>query len=202
MAIQQEFEDRCAQAGVSGHLAIRPGSIAREIVERTRWNDLVVIHLSFPPPAQGLGRLTSGFRKILRRSSIPVLVVPQNKSSLEHALLAYDGSPASQEALYLATYLGCAWGTRLSVISVGDSAQKVEETLSQARQYIEQHGLEANYQAHSGEPAEIILEAAAKAGCDWLLTGTYGLTPLLEIVLGSTLDSLLQNTSIPLLVSR
>jgi nucleotide-binding universal stress UspA family protein len=200
--VQQEFDERCRQAEVNGHLTFQEGSIAREITARTRWNDLVVINLAFPPPARALGRLASGFRKILRRVSIPVLVVPQKMSGLEHTLLAFDGSPASWEALYLATYLGCAWGIRLSVLSVGEPGPKVEETIAAGRAYIEQSGIQASYLTRSGEPAEVILDAASAEGCDWLLTGTYGLSPVMEIVRGSVLDALLRKTHLPLLVSR
>lgn len=200
--VEREFEHRCTQAGVRGHLTFRAGAIDREITERTRWNDLVVINLAFPPPAQTLGRLGSGFRKILRRVSIPVFVVPQTMTRLEHALLAYDGSPAAREALYLATYLGCAWETRLSVLTVGEPGPKIEETLSSARSYIEQNGIQATFLTRTGDPADAILEAAAGEGCDWLLTGTYGISPVIEIVLGSVLDALLRKTKLPILVAR
>jgi hypothetical protein len=39
---------------------------------------------------------------------------------LDNVLLAYDGSPRADEALFLATYLADRWGTILTVITVAE----------------------------------------------------------------------------------
>ncbi len=201
-ALQYEFDSRCAQANVTGHLTIATGTVPEHITERTRWNDAVVINLKYPPSKEPLARLASGIRKILRRSFIPVLLTPRQTSRLNHALLAYDAGPASREALYLAAYLVHAWQMSLSVFTVAGTETETETILSDAREYLENADVQANYIHQHGDVAEGILTSAEENQCDWIMAGSYGLNPLLEVVWGSTLDTLLQNTPIPVLITR
>ncbi|MFN2198715.1 MAG: universal stress protein [Anaerolineales bacterium] len=201
-ALTAEFEQKCQAAGLSGRLNIDTGRISQQITERSRWNDLVVINLRYPPGSEPLDRLGSGIRKILRRISIPILLVPQRTSALQHALLAFDGSPASCEALYLSAYLVCAWQIKLTVLTVSASDETVEAILKQARDYLQERGVPADFIHKHGSPAEDILAAVKDQDCDWILTGSYGLNPLLEVVWGSTLDAILRDIQVPILISR
>jgi nucleotide-binding universal stress UspA family protein len=56
--------------------------------------------------------------------------------------------------------------------------------------------------ASRGGAAEAILESAASADADLVIMGGYGYAPLLERVLGSTVDRLLRESPIPVLVCR
>ncbi|NTV63514.1 MAG: universal stress protein, partial [Oscillochloris sp.] len=109
-AIQDEFERRCAAAGVSGRLALEVGTVNGAIRDRSRWVDLVVLQISYPPGPGPLERLTSGLHTLIRTSTRPVLTVPHAISKLSRLLLAYDGSPKASEALALTTYLARRWG--------------------------------------------------------------------------------------------
>jgi nucleotide-binding universal stress UspA family protein len=200
--VKAEFERRCWEAGVPGHLVIQLGSVSSVVTERARWNDLLVILMAFPPGNQPLAKLASGLHTILRRSAIPILAVPAEITTLQHALLAFDGSRESFEALYLAAYLGGAWAIQLTILSVAGSVEQSESTLGQARDYLQEHHLEAEYIAQAGEVSKMILETAQEKNCDWIISGSYGPSPLVEVVLGSTLDILLKETKIPILICR
>jgi nucleotide-binding universal stress UspA family protein len=200
--VKAEFERRCWEAGVPGHLVIQLGSVSSVVTERARWNDLLVILMAFPPGNQPLAKLASGLHTILRRSAIPILAVPAEITTLQHALLAFDGSRESIEALYLAAYLRGAWAIQLTILSVAGSVEQSESTLGQAREYLQEHHLEAEYIAQAGEVSKMILETAQEKNCDWIISGSYGPSPLVEVVLGSTLDILLKETKIPILICR
>ena len=158
--------------------------------------------MAFPPGNQPLAKLASGLHTILRRSAIPILAVPAEITTLQHALLAFDGSRESIEALYLAAYLGGAWAIQLTILSVAGSVEQSESTLGQAHEYLQEHHLEAEYIAQAGEVSKMILETAQEKNCDWIISGSYGPSPLVEVVLGSTLDILLKETKIPILICR
>jgi nucleotide-binding universal stress UspA family protein len=106
-AVNAEFDRRCQAAGITGNLAIEVGDIPRKICERARWTDLVVIPLVNPPGRGPLARLESPFRTIVLRSPRPILTVPTMATKMDRALLAYDGSPKANEALFLISCLCC-----------------------------------------------------------------------------------------------
>ena len=202
LAVQAEFDRRCAEADVHGNLAIEVGAVTDLICDRARWNDLVVVSLAYPPSAAPVARLRNGFRALVQRCPRPILAVPQTVTPLNSALLAYDGSPKGEEALYAATYLALQWRIPLAVVAVIEGEHGPDSPLSRARQYLESHGVAAGYIEESGRVAEAILRAAAARASDLILMGGYGLNPLVEAVLGSTVDQVLRETNMPVLICR
>ncbi len=199
---QAEFDQRCQEAGVTGNLVIAVGEIAPQICRLAVANDLIVANLTYPPSPQLLARLSSGFRDLIQRCPRPLLATPQIATRPSHALLAYDGSPKAQEALYIATYLAGKWRIALTVISVEDKGHVTSKTLERAREYLQDHDVQADYRLESGAVAETILQVAEAQGCDLLIMGGYGLNPVLEAVLGSAVDQVLRQSRKPMLLCR
>ena len=201
-AVQAEFQRRCQQAGVQARLSVAAGDVVTTTCERARLTDLIAINLSYPPPPQMLARLSSGFRDLIHRSPRPILATPQTVTNLERALLAFDGSPKGQEALFLAAYLAGRWQIPLFVVSAGENETTARQTLEQAENYLNQRQVPATCLVESGPPAEAILKTSAQYNCDLIVTGSYGLSPVFEVMLGSTLDQLLRSSRVPLLICR
>ena len=200
--LQDEFNQRCQLSNVPGSLVFATGEVAQNILEQARWHDLVVINLDFPPSNQPLTTLHHGFRNLIQRCPRPILAVTKIVSPLNRALLAFDGSPKSREALFLATYLSGRWNILLVIISVVESDRVSEHVLDEARQYIESHGLQATFTQRTGSNDQAILNAVREYGCDLLLMGGYGHGPFLDVVLGSTVNRVLNEIEIPVLICR
>jgi nucleotide-binding universal stress UspA family protein len=164
--------------------------------------DLIVTNLAYPPPPQRLARLDSGFRDLIQRCPRPILAVPQSVSTIERALLAYDGSPKAEEALFVATYLAGRWQIPLVVLTVMDSSRTGVKTSDRAREYLEAHGVQAAYVLQTGQVAEAVLKTCEEHQCDLLLMGGYGYNPVLEVVLGSAVDQVLRESRKPMLICR
>lgn len=201
-AVREEFERRCASAGVAGQLAIDVGTVTRQICERARLADLVVVSLSYPPGAEALARLRSGFRSLLQRCPRPILAAPVPAMPIASALLPYDGSPKAEEALFAATYLALSWKIDLTVLTVSDGQETTDTTQQRARDYLERHSVQATYMQAEGAAGAVISETARKHHCDLVVIGSYGFNPLLEIMLGSSVDQVLRESHVPVLLCR
>jgi nucleotide-binding universal stress UspA family protein len=200
--VRQGFEERCRAAGVEGQLVVEVGNVATTICDRARWVDLVALKLNHPPGRQPLARLSSGFRAVLSRCPRPVLAVPAASRPVNGALLAYDGSPKAREALYVATYLAGRWGLRLGVVTVLEDEGDLGEELLDAREYLKAHGVEATYISENGMVENVVTVLAEERDDDLILMGGYGLTPMLEVIVGSSVDEVLRRTSRPVLLCR
>lgn len=224
--IQIRFDQRCVESGIPGKLDRISGEVARNICDRARWTDLIVVNVAYPPASDKFNRLGSGFRSIIRRCSRPILAVPSPHSEdapavspLRHALVAYAGSPKSEEALFAATHLALHWGigldilvTRRSegvVLSGETSITSMEKSDGlpapldeRARTYLTCCDIQANIIVAHGDPAEIILRTAAERNCDWIIMGGYEAAPLVEVFAGSTVDGVLRQTRVPVLFCR
>jgi nucleotide-binding universal stress UspA family protein len=201
-AVRAEFNRRCEAASVPGKLSVEVGGVARKICDRAKWTDLVVLNLAHPPAPQPLARLGSGFRTLIRRCSRPVLAVPAASSPMDRALLAYDGSPKAEEALFVATYLAEEWHIPLVVVTVIETGRTTSEALEGAQSYLEAHGVAATFVKESGSVAEAILKTAQAHGSELIIMGGYGFSPVLEVVLGSAVDRVLREARKPMLICR
>lgn len=199
--MQARFQQRCEAADVTGHLVVESGSVGAVLADRARWTDLVTLTLSYPPGNQPLARLRSGFRALVQRCPRPLLVVPGRATTLSSALLAYDGSPKAEEALFVATHLGARWGIPITVVTVtGD--KRVAEASARARAYLEQHGVQAVFEQRSGRVADEILRCAQNSHSELIVMGGYGLDSVREVVLGSAVDQVLRAAELPMLICR
>ncbi|RLC66014.1 MAG: universal stress protein, partial [Chloroflexi bacterium] len=175
-AIQAEFERRCQAAGVSGDLTVAVGKVPSNVCWYSRWTDLVVLSLSYPPAPQPMARLGSGLSSIIRRCPRPVLAVPCVPPRLHRALLAYDGSPKAEEALFVATYLSVRWEIPLVVVTVMEKERErtASQALARAQKYLEERGGRAAFIEKNGPVAAAIVETAEQHDSDLIVMGGYG----------------------------
>jgi nucleotide-binding universal stress UspA family protein len=200
--IQTEFSNRCNAAGVQCDLQLKTGDITVNICNLARWNDLIVINLTYPPEPTALARLISGIRNVIQRCPRPILFTPQTSKPLDHALLAYDDSMKAQEALYIAAYLAGQWKLPLHVITIGDGMD-ISEIQEAAKGYLEDQDIHSEYMfANKANITEVILDQINQLNIDLLITGGYSRNPIIEIAQGSDVDEFLRKVKIPIIVCR
>lgn len=200
--ISKVFAERLEQSGLQGNLVFVQGNISEMICERAKVNDLVTLKMSHPPSTNVFARLKSGMRKILRRSTRPLLFVRDQVSPMNKLLLAYDGSQKGKQALYIAAYLASRYDKQLSVVVVDNDEERGNRLLSEADAYLGECCLNRIFRKRSGRISIIILQVAEEINADTIIMGGYGLSPLLEIIFGSTVDGVLRGTHVPVIVSQ
>lgn len=201
-SLREEFERRCRQAGIPGELAVEGGAVAERISQRARWVDLVVLSVSYPPAPEPRARLSSGLSNLLHHCPRPILTVPGARLPLDSALLAYDGSPKAEEALFVAAYLAGRWGIPLTVVTVAQRGHTSTRTLFRAERYLAERGVTAALVQERGPVVEAILRTAREKGSGLLIMGGYGHRPMLAVVLGSAVEEVLRTACCPLLICR
>ena len=199
-ALQSQFNQICERENVQGALAVEIGEPTRKILERAALTDLIVMKIAHPP-ATGIKVITSNIRTLIKRCSRPVLGVTGRVSHLDHALLAFDGSPKSQEALFVATYFAEQWQTKLSILTAPDD--KVSDSSAQdfARNYLEFNEIEAEFITKEYS-VETLKSTAEEIKADLIVMGSYGGWLLKHITVGSSIDFMLRESQIPILICR
>lgn len=200
--LHRVFIEKLESRGVTGSFIIETGDIIQNVCERARWNDLIVMKLNYPPVSPSLTSITHGFRAAIQRCPRPVLAVPDRAAPLTKVLLAYDGSPKANEALFIATYITGKWNIPLLIVSVEEAGLDAEKMVESANAYVEGHAQRARKVVKQGRVGEIIMNTIDNEGCDLLLIGGYGRSSLVSVVLGSTVDNILMDIKIPALICR
>ena len=201
-AMHEQFNEMCANENVHGVLAMEVGEPAQKILERSALTDLVVLKIVHPP-ATGLQAVTfpSPIRTLIARCPRPLLAVPGDVSSLNHALLAFDGSPKAREALFLATYLAEQWKTRLTILT-GLEDQAAQDSVREfAQNYLEFNEVEARFIAEKYSPAVLKL-TAEEINADLVIMGGYSGSIIKEMTVGSSVNHMLRAFRRPVLICR
>ena len=200
--IQNEFTHQCEADGVQCDLQLKTGDITDNICDRARWNDLVVINLTYPPDSTALGRLSSGISNLIHRCPRPILFTPQVSTPLDHAMVAYDGSIKAQEALFIAAYVAGQWRIALHVVSIGDDTN-ISTIQEDAWNYLEDQDIQAEYLiANPSNNIEEVLNYINQFTIDLLLIGGYKRSQVVEIFQGSDVDEFLRLGHIPIITCR
>lgn len=202
-AVQERFRQACADAGVGGELALETGDVAETIIRRAVWADLLVLGLRHPPGGRPLARLGHGLTQIIQRSPRPIMVIPVGaRRPWRRLLLAYDGSPKADEALFVATYLHLRRPTSLTVLTVVTDYTP-PQTLDNAREYLAAHDIhDAAFVLREKPITAAILETAAGHNANFLIMGGFGFRPVKHLMLGSTVDEILRLFRHPVLICR
>ena len=202
MTLREKFNQMCVEANVRGVLAIEVGEPAQKIMERSALTDLVVLKIMHPP-STGIQAVASPspIRNLIARCPRPLLAVPGDISGLNHALLAFDGSPKAKEALFVATYLAEQWKTQLTILTGLEDQAEQEAAQEFARNYLEFNEVEARFILEKYSPAVLKL-TAEEINADLVIMGGYSGSILKEMTVGSSVNHMLRAFRRPVLICR
>ncbi|MCP4359099.1 MAG: universal stress protein [Chloroflexi bacterium] len=202
-AIRTRFQRACLKAGLTGEFAVEVADPAEAIIRRAVWADLVVLGLGYLPEERPLARIGNRTNKIIQRCPRPILIVPNvSKGLANNMLLAYDGSPKADEALFVAAYLTSRWPLSLTVVTVVTDRTN-SKTLDRAESYLAEQGVEDVTLVLRERPiADAVLDTAVTHEINMLIMGGFGYRPVKHMVLGSTVDRILREFPHPILICR
>jgi len=199
----EEFDERAKELGIPATSRLVQGDIADKIIEQSRWADIVVINQRRVHGRLDQLPLGSIFESVASRVARPILAVPGNRiTSLQRVLLAYDGSPKANEALFVFGHILSCWQARGYLVTV-EGPGITKETMETANRYIDetcQQKVESFFE--TGTPHEAILRIMGERDIELLLMGSFGHQPLLKAFLGSTIDRILRVAWFPVLICR
>ena len=198
--ILQRLADRCQEAGVPCETELTDGIVAQVILERAKDADLVVLGRT-GEGAQWTGPLLgSVFEAVVRHSPVPVLATHDQVRPIRCILVAYDGSERAKDALNIAARLAASGNRLLLYVTVDDGHRNRGEAYQEAKKILDELGVEHMRLFLKGHPAEKILEAAASQKCDLIVLGAYGHSPFMKVFFGSTVDEVIHQAELPVMV--
>lgn len=199
-ATEAAFYEACERAGVEGQLAFADGEPVDVILERAIWADLVVATLTYEEP-NGQRSLARNVRPLLRRTPRPLLAVAGTASDLTRPLLAYDGRPQADLALFATMYASLKWEAVPTVLTVSEVGRSADATLTKAREAFERYGAKADYVQREGAVGDAIVQVAQARDRNLILMGSYTYSRWLEGVFGGVLEHVLLHADRPVLIA-
>jgi nucleotide-binding universal stress UspA family protein/ribosome modulation factor len=200
---RQRFDQRLSEAGMRGKFFLREGEPASALLEFSLLSDLLVLKLSHPPAASLMDRISHGIITILQQSRRPVLFVKEKPLAISSILLPFNGGQRSKEALYIAAYYATRYGCQLHLLLVMKGLDQDEVNRYYARTYLERLGVKAQYHQGSSESLTAdVVSLAESLSVSTLIMGGYENTSILDRVFSQSIDEILAQVSIPVMICQ
>ena len=206
-AAREQITELARKSGLIVHTEILKGdlgSIKRRCANRARVHGLVFAEAGIP------GELLGGslIEPLIFESGRPVIVVPNGFSaaiSLDHILVAWDGSAAASRAVWdslpllrLAKSIEIVTVTGEKELNEVPAANALAGMLTYLGRKVGVTALPLGRSSAAG----LIKEHAARAGAGLVVQGAYGRSRWSELVLGGVTRDMLHGCSIPVLLSH
>lgn len=202
-ACQQRFDRRLAEVGMNGKFFLRQGEPASALLEFSLLSDLLVLKLSHPPATSLVERISHGIITILQQSRRPVLFVKETPLQVSSILLPFDGGQRSKEALFIAAYYAARYGSQLNLLMVTRGSEKDEVNRYYAQTYLEKLGVKAEfYQGDAESFTKDVVSLAEILRVSTLILGGYENTSILDRVFSQSIDEILSQVTIPVMICQ
>lgn len=170
--LRAAFAVRRESLGLAGNVAIETGEFAEQVAKLGLLNDLVVLDRRFGWLAGGQQAPSRALQRILRAARRPVYIVGEAgvQGPIVHVLLVLDEHPESEEALFVAAYLGERWRVGVHVLLLG-SGRGLAAREDHARRYLELHEAIFDVETAGGgrESATEIINVAERCQADLIV---------------------------------
>lgn len=192
------LESRCQAAGVPVSTEILAGGVPQMVLRESEQASLLAIGRrghGHEGDAPHLGRT---FRSVAHHLHLPMLVGGGEERTVHRLLLAYDGSEYARDALGWAASLQRGLPAEVVVLAVQEEGQRrADEWLAEAQAQLG----ECRCLRRQGQLAGEIVQVAREETVDLIIMGRHRHAALLEWLTGSTMDRVLQEIDLPLLVA-
>jgi len=198
----KDLRQRSTVAGVEVETYFETGVVSQIILDYAKQVDLIVMGRHGTGGKWSGPLLGSTFEAVARHAPVPVLATVSDPRPLNTLLVAYDGSDQAKRALDIALHLVEGTDRQLIILTVDDGHDDRAAASFEAAALAKERGVDARRLLVKGHAAENILRTAQEEDCDLVLLGAYGRSRFLAALFGSTVDDVVHNATIPVMVCK
>ncbi|HTQ64680.1 MAG TPA: universal stress protein [Puia sp.] len=200
-----KFESACRKAGINYSIHHDRNFAMREILHESIYADLLVIDRRETLTHYEENLPTSFIKNLLTHTECPVIVTPENVSSIKKLVLLYDGEPSSVYAIkmfsYLFSFLNNIEVEVLTVNTMTKNRHVPDNRLM--KEFMKRHYPNAKYTVLTGYPdMEITNYLKHKHEDELIVLGAYRRGMISRWFKPSMADALMQELRAPLFIAH
>jgi hypothetical protein len=197
------FRQKCAAEEVLCRVHRDRGFPATELIEESRFADLIVIDSGFSMNTHSEGSPTDFVNDILKNAECPVVLAPENFNGINEIIIAYNGSASSVFALKQFTYLFPELGDKkITAVQVNETGRWEEEGKHNFSEWLRIHYKNVHFEALKGDTERALFDYLVKRKGVLLVMGAYGRNALSQFLKHSRAELLIKNLTQPIFITH
>ncbi len=203
-AALNRLQNACAEAGVPVSAKLLAGGVPEMVIREAAQAQMLALGRRGHRHGDDVSSLGYNFRKIAHQVHLPMLVGGLTTPSLHRLLLAYHGLAHADEALAWAARLQRGLSAEVIVLTVFDDTKSGLSgiSLEEIKARLAHSDLAAyRFLTGQGRLSTVMADIAVAHDVDLIILGSYRHGSLVEWLVGSTVDQLLQAASLPILIA-
>jgi hypothetical protein len=197
------FKEGCICRDVNYNLHRDRGMPVEELVQESRFADLIVTDAAVSFQQQFEGIPSEFVRELLKKAECPVIIAPETFEPVNEIVFAYNGSPSCIFAIKQFTYLFPQLSnTKASIIQVNSNGQWQGTHKQQLKEWLSDHYTNLHFEAIKGTADTKLFNYLYNKKNMFLVMGAYGRNPLSEFFKPNPADMLIKTVTQPIFITH
>lgn len=197
------FKESCLRRGVTCNLHRDRGVPIYEMVDESRFADLIIIdsETSFNKTYEGIP--TEFVKDILRKAECAVVVAPDSFEAIDEIVFTYDGSASSVFAIKQFTYLFPELSnTRASILQINSKGEWHNREKYKLKEWLKEHYKDFQFEVYQGKSSASLFDYVFSRKNIFLVMGAYSRNTLSQFFKHSGADQLMRTMSQPIFIAH
>jgi hypothetical protein len=197
------FNEKCINEETRYSFHTDRGVPVKELVEESRYADLVVIDSETSFNKIYEGSPTKFVKEFLNSTECPVVIAPESFDGIDEIVVAYDGTPSSVFAIKQFTYLFPQLNTKkISIVHVNNDNHWKEEEKDKFSDWLKGHYTHMHFVSLRGEPDTALFDFLLRRENIFLVMGAYGRSNISQFLKHSRAELIIKTITQPIFIAH
>ncbi len=197
------FKETCIREGVNFIVHKDKGVPAVELIEETRFADMLIIDAETSFKKSYEGALTSFVKDILKNAECPVIIAPEAFDGIDEIVFCYDGSASSAFAIKQFTYLfGELNNKQATVIHVNEHSKEMHSIKYHFKEWLKMHYSNIVFEELKGDVEDELFYYLYKKTKSIVVMGAYGRSSISRLFKKSAADLVIKTVTQPIFITH
>jgi len=195
--------EACINRGVHFKVHRDRGVPAREIIDESRYADLIIADASTSFKKIYEGSPTEFVRDVLKDAECPVLIAPERFDGVDQLIFTYNGSSSSMFAIRQFTYLFPEFRNKqVIILQVSEDGHPLQADKYKFREWLKEHYMNINFEESRGTVTAVLMDYLFTRKNSFVVMGAYGRSAVSLFFKKSHADLLIKTVTQPIFITH
>jgi hypothetical protein len=197
------FKEACEKRAVNCNIHRDRGVPAREMIQESRFADMLVIDAATSFNKRYEGSPTEFVKEILKEAECPVIIAPESYDGIDEIIFTYNRSKSSVFAIKQFTSLFPKLkDKKVTIIQVNEKGVWADQDKYNFKEWLQNHYSSVDFETLKGDTDTELLGCLLKRRNVFVVMGAYGRTAVSQFFQHSRADILIKTISQPIFISH